>query len=224
MRLLLHAIYDVPDLIRQIFAGKYALIAVLVIIVYLIVMFIDNKVTRPIRECLILAASVFAVIAYFKRRYSFVWLMLILLALLLVVRFLCYMLVTIRIRRRNRKIEKRALEKAAMRRGSWKEKRGYSGVRKEDDEPVSMPAMNRDEIADVLENETSEREGANLDLRVSPEVRAAGSRQNDAAESEEISRAVVQDAVRKLEDLRALGVLTDEELTQKKEMLYRRMR
>ena len=127
MRLLLGAVYDVPDLIRYIFTGKYALAAIAILIVYLIAVLLNNKVTRAIREFLVIAASVAAVTAYFKRRYSFVWLMLILLAVLFVIRLLSYLLVTIRIRRRNRRIERRALEKAAMRRGSWKDKRGYSG-------------------------------------------------------------------------------------------------
>ena len=222
MRLLLGAVYDVPDLIRYIFTGKYALAATAILIVYLIAVLLNNKVTRAIREFLVIAASVAAVTAYFKRRYSFVWLMLILLAVLFVIRLLSYLLVTIRIRRRNRRIERRALEKAAMRRGSWKDKRGYSGAERPDPEPVVMPAMNRREIADVLDNETTEREGANIDL-TQAETKAPAQEAPSAA-SDELSRPVVMDAVRKLSELKELGVLTEEEYNKKCAMLYARMR
>ena len=179
----LQAIYDVPDLIRQIFSGKYALLAVLLTIVYLIVLFLSSKVTRVIREFLVLAAVVTGVVGYFKKRFDLLWLMVILLALLAVVGLLRFLLVTIRQNRINRKIERRALEKAEMRRGSWKNKKGYSGPQRIDEgaqEPI--PAMNEAEIADVVENETSEREGAaiNLDAPV-PEAAASASASSSAA-------------------------------------------
>lgn len=225
MRLLLHAVYDVPDLIRSIFTGKYALAAMLITVVYIVAVLLNNKMTRFLREIIILAASVAGVIAYFKKRYAFLWLMLILLAVLLLVRFLCYMLVTIRIQRRNRRIERRALEKAAQRRGSWKNRRGYSGAPQIDEEPVRMPAMDRREIADVLENETSEREGADIDLTAAaPDPEAAPKPQPSDASASELSRPVVMDAIRKLEELKSLGILTEEEVAVKKSMLYGRMR
>lgn len=224
MSQLLRAVFDVPDLIKTIFTGKYALIAVLILIVYLVVMFVNNNVTRFIREGLILLAVVGAVVGYFKRKFAFLWLMLILVALILIVRFLCYLLVTIRISRRNRRIERKALEKAALRRGSWKEKRGYSGTRPEDDEPVNPGVMDEREIADVVANETMEKEGASIDLSFPGEENAA---KPDAASSigrgERLSRTVVLDAVRKLDDLHALGVLTDEETSRKKSELFSRM-
>ena len=82
MQILFQALYQVPDLIRTIFAGKFAVAAVAVTAAYLISLFLNNKPARVIREILVLAAVAAGVGAYFKRRYAFFWLMLILLAVL----------------------------------------------------------------------------------------------------------------------------------------------
>ena len=114
MQILFQALYQVPDLIRTIFTGKFAVAAVAVTAAYLISLFLNNKPARVIREILVLAAVAAGVGAYFKRRYAFFWLMLILLAVLLLVRLLSYLLVTIRVNRRNRRIERKALEPAEL--------------------------------------------------------------------------------------------------------------
>lgn len=224
VKLLFQAFTGVPDLIREIFTGKYALIAVLILIIYLVAILLSNNVTRIMREIIVLAAVAAGLIAYFRRYFRFVWLMIILLAVLFVVRFLCFTLVTIRVSRRNRRIERRALEKAAMRRGAWKNRRGYSGAPEPDDEPPVMGVMDSYEISDVLENETSDREGADLDLTVVHAEEPAEREAASAAEGGELSRAAVMDALRKLEDLRQIGIISEEEMAEKRAILYSRMR
>ncbi len=223
MQILFQALYQVPDLIRTIFAGKFAVAAVAVTAAYLISLFLNNKPARVIREILVLAAVAAGVGAYFKRRYAFFWLMLILLAVLLLVRLLSYLLVTIRVNRRNRRIERKALEKARMRRGSWKDRRGYSGAPRPDDAPARLPGMDSGEIRDVVENETVAREGADLDIGSVPETPAPAAPQAGPASDGPLSRAVVEDALRKLEDLRAIGILSEEEYNRKRALLYSRM-
>ena len=225
MQVLFHALTRVPDLLRDLYTGKYAPVTIAITVLYLIAIFVNNKVTRVIREILVLAIVAAGVGTYFKRRYPFFWLMVILLAILVLVRLLSYFLVTIRINRRNKKIEKKALEKARMRRGSWKERRGYSGAPREDNAPARLPEMDRAEIRDVLDNETMEREGADIDVGSVPATEGGGTPAKDPYDTSQgiLSRTVVMDALQKLDDLRAIGILTDEEYNQKRALLYSRM-
>ena len=222
MSALLHAFNDIPDLLRSLFTGKYAPVAVLVTIIYLVAVLLSGKAVQVIREILVVAIVAAGIIAYFKRQFPFVWLMLILLALLIIIRLLTYLLVTIRVNRKNRRIERRALEKAERRRGSWKEKRGYSGTHAPDMGEEAHPVMSGRELDDVVRNETSAREGAGIDL--SYDTAPAGSPGTGLPhEADVIPRAAAEDALRKLEDLRQLGLLTDEEVMDKKALLFSRM-
>ena len=86
------------------------------------------------------------------------------LLILLIIRLIGYTIKTIRTNRINKRIEERALERAAKRRGSWTNKQGYSGARKMIVEPEYVPEeMNREEIEEVIRNELSDKKPEDLE-------------------------------------------------------------
>ena len=112
----------------------------------------------------------------------------------------------------------RALAKAAKRRGSWEEKKGYSGDTKPED-PDEVPAeMTDDELDDVVENETQGHEGASIDTSAKPAGNAAG-----PDEESYLSRTAAERALGELKDLKNLGILTEEEYGKKKSEIYSRL-
>lgn len=226
---ILNAVYEVPDLVLSLLRD-YTLASVIFIIVFLIVLFFTNKVTHVLRELLVIAAIVVGVVGYFRNHYSWIWLAFFVLVILGIVRFIRYLIVTVRQNRINRRINERALAKAARRRGSWENKQGHSGEQREiyEGRPGKMDAA---EVHDVVENETRDRQGANVDTNFSKDQKENGNDSElSAAEAKGVissdgrmSRKAVQDAIDKLKDLRDAGVLTEEEFAQKKADLYARL-
>ena len=226
MTKLLNALPELPDLIMSLFSGKYLVFTIIGAVIFLAAALVSTKITQFIRKILIFGGIIAGVICYFKKFYTWVWLIAALLLIMAVIRLLHFLLVTIRQEAINRRIEKRALEKAARRRGSWKEKKGFSGKKKPDDsEPPVVYTMNAAEIDDVVNNETTERQGAKIpvdDARQMPVQNAFTQQAQDkrTADDGTLSRTVVIDAIQKLTDLRDLGVLTDTEFIEKRSWLY----
>ena len=223
MQRIIPAISRVPELLSSIFQGPYAPLAFVLTIVYIIILFLNNKVTRMIREIMVPVAAGTAVFGYFKRKYDLTWLMIILLAILIVVSLLKFLLGTIRLNYKNRRIEKRALEKARMRRGSWKDKKGFSGERVYDDEPPEFKEMADRELQDVVMNETVDNQGAKIDLTVAPPPVALPDPAEEMLDDSHLTRDAAMNAITMLEKLHDLGVLTDDELETKRADLYERM-
>lgn len=234
VRMILQAVYELPGFVRQQFTGPNMIWAITALAVFLVVLFFTNRFTSILREIFVFAAIITALVAYFKRRYVLIWLAVIVLLVLGIFRLIRYIIVTTRQNRINRSIEARALEKAERRRGSWKNKMGYSGETRPIDLGYVPGEMTAEELADVVENETLENQGATIltdtplpgdippaaDSYIFPEEHSpqAGPDAGKQAERERILQAV-----RMLKELRDLDVLTEQEFTEKRAMLYARL-
>lgn len=136
---------------------NHTLIMVLIAVIFLFVTLFSGKAATKIRSIFVLVALLLVVFSFISQSWPRIALICIGLLLMLACRIFGYVISEIRITRRNRRLEERALEKAAKRRGSWQNKKGYSGARKPIIEPEYIPeAMNSEEIADVIENEISD--------------------------------------------------------------------
>ena len=198
MQKLFDAFFQLPEYVAELLTGPYLVWVVLALFVFLIAMFFNGRIGHGLRQICILALAICSVIAYFKRQYKLFWLLIVALAVLLLYRLLVYACITIRQNHINRRIEKKALEKAEMRRGA----------RKRDFGP---------------ENSASEAVRAESPA----EERQSGEQQEtsgteDAADGT-LSRTQLFDSLSKLEDLKNTGALTEEEFNQKKAELYARL-
>ena len=235
VRMILQALYELPAFVKQQFTGTHLPWAAAALIVFLIVLLFTNRFTSVLREIFVFAAIITALVAYFKRRYVIIWLALIVLLTLGIFRLVRYIIVTTRQNRINRSIEARALEKARLRRGSWKNKMGYSGEARPIDLGYTPGEMSAEELADVVENETLDNQGATILTDVpSPEETASSVPENDIFPEERIlqagpdagkqaERERILQAVRMLKELRDMDILTEQEFTEKRAMLYARL-
>jgi len=152
---IIDALAKVPDYLAHMWKD-YPYILVPVAIVYVICLIFSNKAVKVLREVLIAAIVVYACIGGFtRRRYwglQMVWTAIIMLVVLIIVRLIVNAVRTSRENAINRRIEKRALEKAAQHRGSFREKQAYSGktrpVEKAEEEPVELTT---EEIRSVVD-------------------------------------------------------------------------
>ncbi len=136
--------------------------------------------------------------------YELLGLCLLLVIVLLLVRLIRYTFVTVRQNRINRKIEQKALAKAQKRRGSWKEKQGYSGDRQDE---LKGGVSGSEALPSSAEEEPSETEDEGA----------------EAGSDSYMSRSQFKKAMEELTDLKELGLLTEEEFNQKKAILYSRL-
>lgn len=217
---ILNSIENVPQYCLDFF-NKHQLYTIIGLVIFLIVLLFTNKVTHILRELIVLLAVVAGVVGYFTKTYEQMWVSVFVILIIGIFRFLRYLIVTVRQNRIDAKINERALAKAAKRRGSWEEKKGYSGDAKPED-PDEIPSeMTDDEVDDVVENETRDREGANINTS----SKAADDSENadNPDEEEYLSRAAAERALSELKDLKTLGILTGEEYGRKKSEIYSRL-
>lgn len=133
---------------------NHTVIMIIAAIFFLYVTFFSGKIASKVRSIFVLASLLMIVFSLISQSWPRIALICVGLLVLLACRIIGYIISEIRIVRRNRRLEERALEKAAKRRGSWQNKQGYSGARKPIIEPEYIPGkMDSDEIADVIENE-----------------------------------------------------------------------
>ena len=246
MSALLNAVYQVPQYLMTLFTGQYRLYAFLAAAVFLIVMLFTNRVVTVLRDLFVLAAVVWGVVSYFRGQFEMFWICVGALVILAVFRLLRYIIVSITDSRRSRRIERAALAKAEKRRGSWKERKGYSGERPEggegetEEENGEIPYISRDQ----RETEESRERRSVYDAApvIPPEEKPLetadgpeGSGDTEDGEPEEaegetgtlssktLSREQAISAAHKLRDLKDLGIMTPEEFEQIKARLYSRL-
>ena len=135
--------------------------------VFIFIVFFSNKIAIKMRTLFVLASLLLIVFSLISQSWPRIVLIVVVLVALLVCRIFRYILSEIRISRRNRRLEERALDKAAKRRGSWQNKQGYSGARKLIVEPEYIPEeMNRNEIREIIEKEFSNNSANSLTKEV----------------------------------------------------------
>ena len=121
---------------------------------FIFVTFFSNKVANKLRTIFVLGSLLLIVFSFISQSWPRITFIVIGLLAMVLCRSIGFMISEIRIIRRNKRIEERALAKAAKRRGNWENKRGYSGARRPIIEPKYVPEeMNREEIEDVIKNE-----------------------------------------------------------------------
>lgn len=131
---------------------------VITAVVFAFIVFFSNKAANKLRTIYILAALLLIVFSFISQSWPRIVLIILSLIVLGILRLIGFIISEIRITRKNKRIEERALEKAAKRRGNWQNKQGYSGARKMIVEPEYIPGkMNREEIEEVIRNEFSDK-------------------------------------------------------------------
>jgi len=145
------ALYELPSYIQSVLTGPNLPYAIVAGVVFLLVLFINNRITNLIRQLFVLAAVLIAVFAFKTGRYSLMLLCFFVLILLEVFRFFRYTLTSIRQNHINRRIEERALAKAASRRGAFVNKQAYSGEMRPIVDPDADKPMNAEEIREVVD-------------------------------------------------------------------------
>ena len=228
MQRIMNAVTQLPDYIRELLTGPYLVYLVLALFVFLVVLFFNGRVAHVLRQIFVIAMVATGIIAYFKRNYPLIWLCLAALVILLIYRLLVYLIITIRQTRINRRIEKRALEKAEMRRGARRRSfisdehasasgsEGTADASANTDSDAGAGNKRPDEVSEAIHpfsDDLSTETEKTLPRSSAPESLAEGS----------LSRAQVFDAMKMLSDLKDMGVLSEEEFIQKKSDLYARL-
>ena len=124
---LIAAINDVPEYIRAVIYGPHLWYAILAGVIFIVVLLITNRFTAVLRTVFVYASIAIAAFAFFSKRYALFWVCVLILGILLLFRFIRFLIIYIRETVRNRRIEKRALARARERRGSFERKKGFSG-------------------------------------------------------------------------------------------------
>ena len=233
---------EIPEFVKTMY--EQHLIAVAVFgLVFLFVLFFSNAAASFLRTLTIIALIGAVVYGGVKKEagsgYQIAATALLLLVVLALVRLLFAAIGAIRQNHINRRIEERALEKAAKRRGSFKNKQGYSGEARPIEEDYTPEKMNASEIREVIETgDLAESPAAGQAAEAVSEAgptaatlaaaAAAAKVESDEevspAQAEESGRiALTPDQVRQAEAhltaLFSLGVLTEEEFQAKKNSL-----
>ena len=212
-----------PSYITEVVSGPRLPYAIVAGFAFLVALFFSGRIADLLRQLFVLAAVAAAVFAFLTRRYPLFLLCAFLLAVLAVFRLIRWLLITIRQNHINRRIEERALAKAASRRGSFANKQGYSGaarpiVYEPDPEP-----MNAGEIREVVDG-TEEKPGrteaaAKTETAAKTEPAAAAAGKDPVL----MNREQIFSAVEKLKDLKDAGVLTEAEYSEKTAALYEQL-
>lgn len=143
---------------------EHTLVACIAAVVFVFILFFSNQISSFFRKAFVFAVILIGIYAYFKSNWNLLGIVICSLLILLIIRLIGYTIKTIRTNRINKRIEERALERAAKRRGSWTNKQGYSGARKMIVEPEYVPEeMNREEIEEVIRNELSDKKPEDLE-------------------------------------------------------------
>lgn len=154
---LFNLLKSMPEYVKYLFT-EHLITACIAAVIFIFVLFFSNKVVNTLRTFFILAVIAIGCLAFVTQRKPLLCLCAAALIILFIIRIIRYTIVTIRINRRNRRIEERALEKAAKRRGEWNNRKGYSGERRPIVEPKYVPEkMDKEEIESVIANEKSDK-------------------------------------------------------------------
>lgn len=202
---LLDALKQLPQYIPALFTGSHKYFALAGLVVFILALFVSRKLGRVLRAVYVIFACASGAVAYYQKNFPYLVLMALSLLVLIIVRLIFYLTVTVRQNRINAKIEAKALAKARKRRGSWKNKQGYSG----DAKPIYDP----DEVT----------AGKNCPSSGSNRTEDEEEMVQRSEKTGYMNRRQVMEAVSKLKDLKDLGILTEEEFNEKKSELYSRL-
>lgn len=169
MQLFLNHLKDTPAFLKAAFAD-HTVIAVIALIIFVLAVVMTNKAASLCRYIVVIAAIAGGTVGFVFKKYPIFWISVAALLVLIVVRLLLYSIRTIRQNRIDRRIEERALAKAASRRGSWKNRQGYSGHARAIEDDYVPGRMSRSEIKDIIDNEISDKPVTAEDVKVAREA------------------------------------------------------
>ena len=189
---------QLPSYIVNLYNGfRIPLIAVFV--VYLIALVFSGHFAYVVRWIYVLACVGALIYGYFQQKYVLMCLIILSLLLMILVKSFVAIVRSVRQRRIDAKIERKALEQAARRRGSFKNKQAYSGQKPKENES----AMSKEEIEHVLTNVTSENALTDLvdDAPKDPldEIHATKGELHTAAQTARIDTEAIEEALRAIE-------------------------
>lgn len=181
MQALIDQLKIVPDYVKMLFT-EHLILAVIALVLFLFCMFFTNKVSGILRNIMIVAMFVIGAFGFVRNNWPQVLTLILALLVLIIIRTIRRIIVTIRLNRRNARIEERALAKAAKRRGSWKNKQGYSGERKPIVDPEYKPEkMEKEEIQEVIEFEKADLKQAKAEAPTEELTPAAVAKETPAS-------------------------------------------
>ena len=121
---------------------------IVTLVVFLIVLLFSGKFIRALRAIYIVAGILGIGYAFFVKEFELIWLILASFLLLIIVRAIISGIRAARENREIAKIEKAALAKSAERRGSWENRKGYSG----EERPIAAEEYKPKNILDSSES------------------------------------------------------------------------
>lgn len=243
----IRALTSIPAFIADLFS-EHPVVAVAGLLIFLLALMVPGRIGSLIRKIVILANILFAMAGGFMGRaqngHEIICLSAISLIILLIVRLIVRIVNAINKRKRDARIEERALAKAAKRRGSFRKRQARSGETSTDD--FVPPEDSQIEIRQVIENEINEGKARNeAALAASmPDPDTDGQEEEmidfdsdslpegvfyarPKTSSPESARLLlendVQSALNRLKELQDSGLLTDEEFEIKKAELLARL-
>lgn len=163
-------------------------------VVFIFVTFFTNKVANKLRTIFVLGSLLLIVFSFISQSWPRIVFITLGLLVMMFCRAIGFAISEIRIIRRNKRIEERALAKAAKRRGNWENKRGYSGARRLIIEPEYIPEeMDQNEIEDVIKYETTDKKPEDF-----------------IEKTEETTEEIIVEEVTKTDDAEAEDVVIEE--------------
>ncbi|MBE5997047.1 MAG: hypothetical protein E7240_06810 [Lachnospiraceae bacterium] len=118
---------EVPAYLEVLYE-KHLIFIIVTLVLYLFALIFWNKLANFVRWIYALTAIGFMVYAFFKKNWALMIIVVASIIVMLLWRIIGSATRAAKQRKRDRKIERRALEQAAKRRGSWEKKQAYSGT------------------------------------------------------------------------------------------------
>ncbi len=144
-----------PSFIQDAFKN-HLIIFIIFLAIFVLALVLTNKVATICRYIFVIGAIACGVYAFLLKKNELLFALILSLIAMLVVRLLIYGFRNARQNRINKRIEERALAKAASRRGSWKNRQGYSGQQRVIEDDYVPEKMSSSEINDVIKNDMSD--------------------------------------------------------------------
>ena len=144
-----------PSFMQEAFKS-HLIVLIICLAIFAIALVMSNKLAVICRYIYVIGAIGCGVYAVLAKKKELLFALILSLIVMIVIRLIIYSIRTIRQNRIDRRIEERALAKAAARRGSWKNRQGYSGHARVIEDDYVPEKMNRSEINDVIKHDMSD--------------------------------------------------------------------
>lgn len=155
MSTILDMFRQLPSFFQGAFRG-HLIIMIIGIVIFAISLVLTNKLATVCRYIFVIGTVIVSIYAFVTKKSELLFVSILALIVMIQIRVIIYSIRTIRQNRRDRRLEERALAKAASRRGSWKNRQGYSGEARAVVDDYVPEKMSRSEINDIVKNDMSD--------------------------------------------------------------------